>query len=327
MKFLITGGSGYLGMHLAEALEADGHTVRLFMRSKPKHRYLEPLKAEHFYGDILSAEDLHKAMQGIDVVFHTAGVISYNPAKTELMINTNVTGTRNVCAAALKAGVKRLVFTSSSAAIGINQDKSKTMNEDTEFNARPMQMAYFDTKYDAEAEVKKAVEQGLDAVIVNPSSMIGARDTRRYENTYAGLIYRVNPPVLFHGGNNFVDIKDVTKGHLLAWQKGRTGERYILGGENVSFAELVHKTNRIIGRKSPRIYVPVSLMSLVALILRVLLFFGIDLHLTPQLVTKICRWYLYLDTSKAERELGYKPHSIDGAIKETLDWLKAEGRI
>jgi dihydroflavonol-4-reductase len=201
------------------------------------------------------------------------------------------------------------------------------LTEDSPFNARKLGLAYFDTKYDAERELLKVAEAGLDCVIVNPGSLLGPGDTRRYEKGYAGLVYKYNPPVLFHGGINFVDIDDVVRGHLLAREKGRTGERYILGGENLSFGELIVRINAILGRPAPKVYVPVAAMGLLASGLRLLNTFGVDIHMTPELVRQVCSWYLYVDSGKAQRELGYKPNRIDRSIAGTIEWLKGLGRL
>lgn len=327
MKILISGGAGFLGQRLARALVADGHEVRsLARRGKPQGD--EAIAGvDYRQGDIFDPASLASAMAGVEVVFHCVGMISYDPRKAQDMQRINIEGTRLVAEAALKARVRRLVHTSSTAAIGVNYDPKKCLDENTPFNARALGMAYFDTKYDAEGELHKLRARGLDYVIVNPGSIIGAGDTRRYEQVYAGLIYKVNPRFLPPGGNNFVDIDDVVFGHIAAMKVGKTGERYILGGENLSFADLIIRVDGIIGRKPPWIRIPVWSMQIVAAILALLRIFGLRLHITPALVRQVGAWYLYVDSKKAERELGYKPRSIDQGLRETLDWLRAIGRI
>jgi dihydroflavonol-4-reductase len=325
MKAMITGGAGFLGQKLARALVAEGHEVRLLARNPQAVVSDPPITVVK--GDLGDEKSLEAACEGMDWVFHAAGLISYNPAKDELMRQTNVVGTANVARAALRQKVKRFVQTSSTAAIGVNTNSRATLNEESPFNARSLKLAYFDTKFDAERELLKIVEQGLDAVIVNPGSLLGPGDTRRFEKGYAGLVYKYNPRVLFHGGINFVDVDDVVRGHLLAALKGRTGERYILGGENLSFGELIIRIDTILGRKPPKRYVPTALMGTLAGVLRVANAMGLDIHMTPELVRQVCTWYLYVDSSRAINELGYKPQRIDRSIAGTIDWLKAIGRI
>jgi dihydroflavonol-4-reductase len=327
MKAMITGGAGFLGQKLAKVLLSEGHEVRLFVRKPPTEPYLPLHPSSYVVGDIMDPASLDRACDGMDWVFHAAGLISYDPKKADLMHQTNVVGTRNVAEAALRQGVKRFVQTSSTAAIGVNEDPDTLMTEATPFNARKLKLAYFDTKYDAEQELLKVVERGLNGVIVNPGSLLGPGDTRRFEKGYAGLIYKYNPRVLFHGGINFVDVDDVVRGHLLAAQKGRSGERYILGGENLSFGELIIRVDAIIGRPAPKHYVPKGAMGLLANLLSVLNKCGVDIHMTPQLVRQVSQWYLYVDSSKAQRELGYEPQRIDRSIAGTLDWLKTLGRL
>lgn len=327
MKALVTGGGGFLGGKLAQALLKEGHEVRLLLRNPRQQETLRALPVAFAQGDLSDEASLRRACEGMDWVFHTAGLISYNPAKADLMYRTNVLGTKAIAEAALSAGVKRFLHVSSTAAIGVSEDKSRPMTEESTFNARPLGLAYFDTKYDAERELLKVVEKGLDAVIVNPGSLLGPGDTRRYEKGYAGLIYKYKPPFLFHGGINFVDVDDVVKGCLLAVTKGRKGERYILGGENLGFADMIRRVNAILGRPSPSRYVPLALMGMVSKALAVLNRFGVDLHMTPELVRQVCSWYLFVDSKKAEKELGYKPQRVDRALAATIDWLKAEKRL
>jgi dihydroflavonol-4-reductase len=327
MKALITGGAGFLGTKLTKALLDEGHEVRLLVRDPKAGARFQNTPVSVSVGDLADVASLERACEGMDWVIHTAGLISYNPNKADLMYRTNVLGTQAIARAARNQKVKRLVHTSSTAAIGVNEDPAVRMNEEAPFNARKLGLAYFDTKYDAERELLKEVELGLDAVIVNPGSLLGPGDTRRYEKGYAGLIYKYKPPFLFYGGINFVDVNDVVQGHLLALKKGRAGERYILGGENLSYGDLIIRVNGILGRPSPKHYVPKAMMSTLAGALRVLNLLGIDIHMTPELVRQVASWYLYVDSGKAERELGYRPHRIDAAISGTIEWLKEIGRL
>jgi dihydroflavonol-4-reductase len=321
MRALVTGGGGFLGARLVEALELEGLEVRVLGRSL---REGKEGKREFIVGDILDPQSLRRAMRDCELVFHTAGLVSYDPGKAEQMQQTNVVGTKNVAEAALALGIRRLIYTSSTAAIGVNYDPRALLSESSEFNARPLGMAYFTTKFDAELELHALRDQGLDFVIVNPGSILGPKDTRKKRQVYAGLIERINPPVAPPGGNCFVDIEDVVAGHLLAWKKGRLGERYILGGENLSFFDLISRVNAILGRRPPRFRLPAASMSLAAFGLGVAKKFGLKTNFTPELVRQMGSWYLYMDFSKAKRDLGYRPSSVDGALRATLDWLSKE---
>ncbi len=325
-KVLITGGSGFLAEKLVRRLASDGHQIRLLVRKDPPEAQ-KLTGCEYVYGDLNEPQKLRSACEGMDWVIHTAGLISYNPAKADLMRVTNVDGTKNIASAAHEVGVSRFLHVSSTAAIGISENRDQPMTEDSPFNARSLGLAYFDTKYDAEQELLRVVEKGLNAVIVNPGSLLGPGDRRRYEKGYAGLIYKYRPPVLFHGGINFVDVEDVVRGSLLALEKGRRGERYILGGENLEFGELIRRVNAILGRPSPSHYVPVQLMGTLSVGLKILNKMGIDIHMTPELIRQVCKWYLFVSSAKAEKELGYKPHRIDASISDTIRWLKEMGRL
>lgn len=327
MKVLITGAGGYLGVRLAERLVDSGHSVLAVVRSLPRHKYLQINGVTIEQGDITDKQRMLELLRGVDVVFHCAGVISYSTSKNDLMYQTNVVGTRTMAEAAIAAGVKRFIYTSSTAALGVNYDPKKLKTETDAFNARDLGMGYFTSKYDAEQELHRLVGKGLDYVIVNPGSIIGPRDTRRYEQVYAGLIYKFNPRILPPGGNTFVDLEDVVEGHILAWKKGVTGERYIISGENLSFADLIIRVNQLIGRRPPRIRLPLFFMRIAAAFLKVLQWLGKKPHITPELVSRVGTWYLYADNSKAKRELGLQPRKLDQAITDTIAWLKAEGRI
>ncbi len=322
MNIFITGGTGFLGAHLVDALLGLGHRVRIGQRNVATQSNAN--STEYIQADILDKDSLRDAMSGIDAVFHVAGFVSYDPSKNQQMHNVNVLGTRNVGEIALELGVKRLVYTSSISALGINTNPNIQMNETHTFNAESSGMAYFTTKYGAEQELHRLKSKGLDYVIVNPGSILGPKDSRKKKQVYPGLIQRLNPPFAIPGGNSFVDIEDAVAGHLLAWKNGRCGERYILGGENLTLRELIDRTNRILGRRETRFCLPPWLMPLLAQGVRLARWMGKPITVTPELIRNMASWYLFVDSSKATQELGYTPHSIDGAITRTLEWLREE---
>lgn len=326
-KVLVTGGGGFLGVHLAELLVQRGYQVRVLLRKVAPHEDLDLIPVEKVQGDLSDPESLRRACDGQDAVFHTAGMISYNPAKNGLMHKTNVLGTRAVAEACVAVGVKRLIHTSSTAAIGYGLDPESTLTEASAFNGYETGLAYFTSKYEAEREALGFVAKGLEVVVTNPGSLMGPRDRRRFEQSYPGLIYKFRPPFLVHGGINFVDVKDVAAGHLLALERGRSGERYILGGENLEFGELIKRVNRIIGRPAPKFYLPNKLIDAAAYGLQVARALGWEAHISPEIARRVIRWYLYVDSSKAIRELGYQPNFIDNSIQLTIRWLRQIGRI
>ena len=326
-EVLVTGGNGFLAVHLIERLLQEGHQVRALVRQKKTDSPLYQWGVDVHLGDILDLSSLLAAMEGCDAVFHTAGLVSYEPKKNSEMQKINVEGTRLVGEAVLKTKVSRLIYTSSIAAIGINGDPTVSLNEEQVFNARSLGLAYFDTKYGAEQELHKLKEQGLNYVIVNPSSILGPRDTRKKASVYVGLIYRLNPKFALSGGNNFVDVEDVVEGHLLAWKKGVQGERYILGGENLSFKEIINRTNKIIGRPPVCWQLPPFVLIFVSWIFRFRRRLGKKTPIAPELLQRMGTWYFYVDSTKAEKNLGYKAKPIDSSIQKTLSWLKEKNYI
>ena len=326
-EVLVTGGHGFLALHLIERLLKEGHRVRALVREKRVSSPLQDWDVDIVEGDILNFSSLLSAMERCSVVFHTAGLVSYDPKQNEQMRRVNVDGTRLVGEAALKTKVSRLIYTSSIAAIGINWDPKVILDEEHNFDAESLGLQYFDTKHAGEKELHQLREKGLNYVIVNPSSILGPRDTRKKANVYVGLIYRLQPKISFPGGNNFVDVEDVVEGHILAWKKGVTGERYILGGENLEFIDFMNKTNKVIGRSAiKRKFFPFVLVFF-SWIFRFMRLLGKKTPITPELLKHMGFWYFYVSSDKAKEKLGYSPKPIDSAIEKTLSWLKEKRYI
>lgn len=244
-RALITGGTGFIGSNVALRLLQQGWTVRLLERPGSS-RVLEDGPFEHVTGDVLSPDTLLPAMKGIDVLFHAAGVVDHGRQGAERMRQVNVEGTRYVMEAALAARVERVVHTSSAAALGIHPET--VVDESFRFNVEPEQFAYGHSKHLAEQIVLAAVRKGLPAVIVNPTTAIGPRDVRKVSS---GVVVEVAkhcaPPLIPPGGTNVVAISDVAQGHLEAARKGEVGERYILGGENLSHLQLYRTVADVVG--------------------------------------------------------------------------------
>ena len=234
---LVTGGTGFLGSNLALRLIERRWKVRILERTGANRDLLEGGPFEFITGDVLQPESLPPAMEGIDVVFHTAGVVDYWRQGVERMYEVNVEGTRNVMAAALRAGVPRLVHTSSTAAMGIHPNV--VVDKSFSFNVKPTSFVYGHSKFQAEEVVFEYIDKGLPALIVNPTTVLGPRDIRKVSS---GMVVEVVknciPPLVPPGGTNVVPICDVAQGHIEAALKGEVGERYILAGENMNHAQL-----------------------------------------------------------------------------------------
>lgn len=241
MNILVTGATGYIGVALLHALcrlsLRDCSLYALTRKASPIAR-LASLPVHFVQGDVTHAPSLWKATKEMDVVFHTAGLVSFEQRQYRRLYETNVVGTRNVVDACLKNGVKRLIHTSSTAAIGAIGDGTLS-NEDTIFQSWQMRIGYMASKYLAELEVMRGVAEGLDAVMVNPGIVVGR--SHGIENSASQLLRNVfagKVPFYPIGGAGFVDIADVATAHILAWQKGKCGERYIVVSKNLRYQEL-----------------------------------------------------------------------------------------
>ncbi len=256
MTTLVTGATGLLGSAIVEALVERGISVRVLRRDSSNLDLLGPLarQVDHAIGDITDPAAVEEAMQGVDHVYHVAARIGFAGRKErEAMMRVNVGGTRTVVNAALHVGVKRLVHTSSIAALGRTDRPDGILDEVTEWEDSPANTVYGRSKYLSELEVQRAVAEGLDAVMVNPSMIFGVGRTG--ENTQR-LVEQVRDrrlPAVPKGGNGFVDVLDVAAGHIAAMERGRTGERYVLTSENLTWKQVIEMLADGFGVAPPRI--------------------------------------------------------------------------
>ncbi|MCJ7700546.1 MAG: NAD-dependent epimerase/dehydratase family protein [Anaerolineales bacterium] len=328
---LVTGSTGFMGSNLCRALLASGYQVRAFHRSGSSLKLLAGLDVEHALGDVTQADTLVTALKGAEVVFHAASKVDYWRGGGGMYAVT-VGGTQNVARAALEAGVQRLVYTSSVASLGIpepirgKRGAAGLMNENHVWNYRPAWWRYGHAKHLAEMEIQKAVAQGLDAVIVNPSMVLGPGDANRISGEIVIQVSRGIVRFGIGGGVNAIHIQDAVRGHILALERGRTGERYILGGENHSYLDFIQTTADVVGVRPPKSILPSWLLRPLAGPLDILC------QLVPMPfngdLLRFSGRYLYYDTQKAQQVLGLTAlHSVRMAIQEAYEWYKAEGMV
>lgn len=322
MRVLVTGSTGFVGSALCRALVERGYSVRAFHRPTSDLRLLQGLAVEHMLGDLTQPETVRTAMAGIDAVFHAAAWVRMNDLGR--LYAVNVEGTRTVLQAALKAGVRRLVYTSSVAALGFPAPgETSLMNEYHTWNSRPEFFPYGYAKYLAELEIQKGVAQGLEAVIVNPSFILGAGDIYRQSSSIIRQIANRKIAAVVEGGSNVIHIADVAEGQIAALERGRVGERYIFGGSNVTYLELARLIAQATGVTSPTVVLPggpVRALRGVAHLLERFLEFPVS----PDVFILAGR-YLYCDTAKARTQLNLpEPRPLEQAIAEAHAWFQGK---
>jgi dihydroflavonol-4-reductase len=317
---LITGSTGFIGSHLARVLARRGDELRLLLRRDSDDSLLEGIAFERANGDVTDRRAVRRAMDGIERVFHVAGMTSMRAADAKRVFETNATGTRIVAEEALAAKVERLVHTSSVAAIGPAPHGGRA-DEAQSFEVGGLGIAYVNSKHEAELEVLRAAAQGLDAVIVNPTFVLGpgGRGTGSMGLVRRFLLRRI--PAYVDGGLNIVDVRDVADGHLQAEAKGKTGERYILGGRNFTLQRLFADLQRISGVPAPPMRLNPELATAGAVVAERL---GLPLGLAADETRSAGLWWTY-SAAKAKRELGFapRPHeeTLEIAVAEVSDEL------
>jgi len=323
---LVTGATGCVGANVVAALLARGYDVRAMRRATSSLEALDGLAPELVVGDVLDPASLVAAMQGCALVFHIAAVADYWRTPTKRIYRVNVEGTRNVLTAALEAGIERLVYTSSVGALGV-PPPGHLLDESATFNLPPRRFPYGHSKHLAEQAVQEAVAQGLDALIVNPTGVIGARDVHFIGGSVLREVRRglfwFAPP----GGLNWVDAKTAGLGHVLAAERGRTGERYVLGGQNVSHRVAIEIVAEVVGGRRPLLTLPRPLMSVVALLTDVFnaVWPGTPLFSGEQ--ARLSGAEIYCDWSKAQRELGFPYTPFRAAVERAYAWYRARGYL
>jgi dihydroflavonol-4-reductase len=329
MTVLVTGATGFVGSAVARKLLAAGETVRVLARAGSNRRNIADLDVELFIGDLTQVETLAPAVAGCSAVFHVAADYRLWTRYPEEMMRTNIDGSKALIEAALDADVDRIVYTSSVAALGINKDETPA-DETTPSVLEDMIGVYKRSKFLAEEAVHKLVaEKNAPVVIVNPSAPVGPRDikpTRTGELIADAAAGRM--PAFVDTGLNVVHVDDVAEGHVLAWQKGKIGERYILGGENLTLASILREISEIVGRKPPRISIPHGVVMPIAYIAEALTrLSGGEKPLVAVDEVRMARKKMYFTSAKARRELGYNPRPVSEAFADAVNWFRENGYL
>ncbi|HEY7960719.1 MAG TPA: NAD-dependent epimerase/dehydratase family protein [Solirubrobacteraceae bacterium] len=311
---LLTGGAGLVGSQVARMLVQRGDRVRLTVRERTN---LENLDFEHeaVRCDILDRRAVRRAMRGVQRVFHLAGSTSLR-APIDALFRINVEGTRIVLEEALRAGVERVVYTSSIAAVG--PAPRGTVADESQIFRGGYGLPYMDSKHEAEVEALRLAARGLPVVIVNPAFVFGAGDVNRSSTELVRRFLRREIPAYVDGALNVVDVKDVARGHLLADEHGRLGERYILGNRNFIFERLLADLGRISGVEPPAIKMPIPVAIALTEVLEAL---PGRLPVTAGEVRTVSQWWAY-SSAKAKRELGYSPGHHEDTLLETIEWYR-----
>ncbi|MFL6650152.1 MAG: SDR family oxidoreductase [Sulfurifustaceae bacterium] len=320
----VTGSTGFLGLNLIAQLARQGWQVMALHRASSDTTYLQRFPAERVEGDVTDLESLTRAIpRNVDVVFHLAGDTNMWSRRNAEQDRINIDGTRNAVTAALGAGAKRFVHTSSISAYGIHEGR---IDETAEQRGRTSWINYQRSKFLSEQEVRTGIRQGLDAVILNPASIFGPYDTGSWARLIR-LVWTGQLPGIPPGALSFCDSREVAKAHIAAAERGGTGENYLLGGTDATFLELVRHIGDVLGRKAPEKPTPALAMLVVSQIGNWVSYLtNRPPSITPEMVRMVTR-RMYCDSSKAERELGFRTESLRTMVEDSVGWLRQEGLL
>jgi dihydroflavonol-4-reductase len=327
MKALVTGASGFIGSHVTRALIDAGHEVTVFRRASSPLANLTGLEVAHAIGDLSDDVAVRAAVRGQDAVFHVAGLYAVWARDRREFWDVNVEGTRRVLTAAAEAGVRRIVYTSTVGAVRGSR-RGEIADERSEYNLSAMGDPYVDSKRQAEEVALELAHTGVPVVVVNPSAPIGPGDLR--PTPTGDLVLRfVNGrlPGYTNGGVNLVDVRDVARGHLLAHDRGTLGDRYILGGHNLSIGEVMQLLARITGLRAPPLRLPAFMVALTGAVLELVSVLTKRPPMLTRSAGRLLRQYLHFSSEKAERELGYKARPIEQSIHDAILDLDGRGML
>src|SRR5689334_9281260 len=326
MTTLVTGASGFLGSHVARQLVARGEDVRVLMRPSSTNRAVADLSLEYVTGDLRDPASLDRALSGVKCVFHVAADYRLWAKKSRDIYDSNVGGTKNLLDAAKRAGVEKLIYTSTVATIAV--DRPELPNEFTDARLEEMVGHYKRSKWMAEREALNAAKNGLPVIVAMPTTPVGPGD---WKPTPTGKIVvdflNGKLPGYVETGLNFVGAEECAAGRLLVAEKGKVGERYLLGGENLTLKALLDTLARITGLSAPKMKIPHGLALGVAYANTV---FSRLIGREPSIPiegVKIARHFMFVDCTRAKRELGFKAGPVSAALERAVRWYEANGYI
>jgi dihydroflavonol-4-reductase len=326
MLAFVTGATGFLGSHVARALAERGADLRLLVRAGSNTRNIDDLKAERVIGELRDRGSLEKGIAGCEAAFHVAADYRLWVRDPAEMYRSNVEGTRAILEAARKNNVRRVVYTSSVATMGFTSN-GQPADENSPVSLAHMIGPYKRSKFMAEQAASEAARAGQDVVIVNPTTPVGERDIKP---TPTGRIVvdflKKKFPAYVDTGLNLVDATECARGHVAAFEKGRSGERYILGGENLTLKQILDKLAAITGLPSPTIRVPYIMALATGVVDEIVT--GRIRHKEPRATidaVRMGRKKMFASSMKAERELGWKVMSVDEALRRAVEWFRANG--
>jgi dihydroflavonol-4-reductase len=326
MTTLVTGAAGFLGSHVARQLVTRGETVRVLVRASSSNRAISDLSLEYVTGDLRDAASLDRAMVGVKRVYHVAADYRLWARKPQDIYDSNVGGTKNLLAAAKRAGVEQLIYTSTVATIAV--DRPELPNEFTDAKLDEMVGHYKRSKWMAEREALQAAKEGLPVIVAMPTTPVGPWD---WKPTPTGKIIldflNGKMPGYVETGLNFVGVEECAAGHLLVAEKGEIGERYLLGAENLTLKGLLDLLAQITGLRAPGMKIPHGVALGVAYVESAFSRLAGKEPQIPVEGVKIARHKMFVDASRAQRELGFQPGPVAAALERAVRWYRANGYV
>lgn len=327
MKVLVTGADGFLGNNIIRELLDRGFEVRAFLQEGRTVQTLDELSLEKFYGDLLNASEVERAAEGCDYIIHTAANTSIWPLRSEIVRQVNYNGTLNIINSALKAKVKRLVSIGSANSFG-NGTIANPGNEETPSTAAKFGLDYIDSKLQAqEAIIEHVKNHGLDAVIINPTFMLGPYDTKPSSGELLLALYHQKIPGYTSSGRNFIYVKDVAVAACNALTMGRNGECYIMANENLTYKEFNQLVAQELDIKPPELFIPKPFILAYGLMSQALAYLTGKPPVVSYTVARLGNETNYYTAAKAVKELNLPQTPIKIAVREAFDWFKENGYL